>query len=206
MRDVAIGEWLGTLAERTPTPGGGAVAALAAAAAAALIGMVTAYTQGDRWADRQDRMRALGVQAEGWRVSALLLAEEDAQAFAAVGQAYAMPKDSEAQRESRRAAVQQALAGAAGPPTRTAELAGLIVQAAEELVSLGNPNVVSDVGVAAAMAEAALTGARLNIAANAALLTDAAVKAGLSDALATAARDVERARAVSAAVSAALST
>jgi formiminotetrahydrofolate cyclodeaminase len=196
MKDVPIEEWLRTLSDRTPTPGGGAVAALAAATSAALIGMVTSYTQGGKWSDREDRMRELQAEATGWRAAALQLAEADERAFSAVGEAYALPKSNDDEQSTRSAAIQVALAGAAEPPVLTAQLAGRLVGAADELVSAGNPNVLSDVGVAAALAEAALTSAIMNIAINASLLTDPDVKSRLTAELASAEDGVERARAV----------
>jgi methenyltetrahydrofolate cyclohydrolase len=196
MKDVPIEEWLRTLADRTPTPGGGAVAALAAATSAALIGMVTSYTQGGKWSDREDRMRELQAEAAGWRTEALQLAEADERAFAAVGEAYALPKSNDDEQSARSEAIQVALAGAAEPPVLTAQLAGRLVGGADELVSSGNPNVLSDVGVAAALAEAALTSAIMNIAVNASLLTDPEVRGHLTAELTSAENDVERARAV----------
>jgi formiminotetrahydrofolate cyclodeaminase len=196
MKDVAIEEWLQTLAARTPTPGGGAVAALAAASAAALIGMVTSYTTGEQWADREVRMRELHAQADEWRTMAVRLAEEDERAFALVGEAYALPKASDDEKETRRVSVQRALAGAAEPPIRTAQLAGRVVDAADELATSGNPNVLSDVGVASALAEAAITSAMLNIAINASQLTEPEARARLSASLTAASEDVEHARSV----------
>jgi methenyltetrahydrofolate cyclohydrolase len=194
MHDVTIDGWLRTLADRTPTPGGGAVAALAAASAAALIGMVTRYTQGKKWADREARMQELGVAADGWRELALALGRQDEAAFAAVGAAFAMPRSDEGEKEARRAAIQAALIGATDPPIRIAQLASLIVDAAEELITTGNPNVLSDVGVASAMAEAALSSAALNIAINVAGLPEGDLRDGPSRTLFTAAHDAERAR------------
>ena len=57
MLDVRIAEWLDELADRKPTPGGGAVAALCAASSAALLEMVGNYTTGKKWADREEAMR-----------------------------------------------------------------------------------------------------------------------------------------------------
>ncbi len=105
---------------------------------------------------------------------------------------------------SRRRAIQAALIGAAVPPIRTAQLAALIVGAASELVDTANPNVLSDVGVASAMAEAALSSASLNIAINAANISDEHERARLSKALEVAAADVVQARLVTERVMAAV--
>jgi formiminotetrahydrofolate cyclodeaminase len=206
MKDLAIDEWLETLAARQPTPGGGSVAALAAASAAALIGMVSIYTTGTKWADREVRMLELNNQAEGWRIRALELAQQDEVAFAAVGAAYGLPKGTDQEVAARQEAIQVALVGAALPPIRTAELAGDIVEAAEELVDRSNPNVLSDVGVASAMAEAAISSASLNIAINLSQVTDAGERKRLSASLVTATLNSQRAREVTQRVLAAVSS
>ena len=59
----SVEAWLVELADRTPTPGGGGAAGLMAAISAALIGMVTAYTTGEKWQDREPRMRELNKEA-----------------------------------------------------------------------------------------------------------------------------------------------
>jgi formiminotetrahydrofolate cyclodeaminase len=166
--------------------------------------MVSIYTTGGKWVDREPRMLELHALAEQWRIRALALADEDAVAFATVGAAYALPKATGAEGEARQAAIQAALIGAADPPVRTARLAALIIGAASELVEAANPNVLSDVGVASAMAEAALSSASLNIAINASNISDEHERARLSTALAVASADVVQARLVTERVMAAV--
>jgi len=105
-RDQPLGGWLASLASRNPTPGGGAAAALCAATAAGLIGMVTAYTTGPRWADRPERMRQLNDEAARLRTAAVGVADDDAAAFSAVGAAYKLPAETDEQKEVRRASIQ----------------------------------------------------------------------------------------------------
>jgi formiminotetrahydrofolate cyclodeaminase len=206
MKDQAIDEWLQSLAARQPTPGGGSVAALAAASAAALIGMVSIYTTGTKWADREAAMLDLHERAEAWRIHALDLAQEDEVAFAAVGAAYGLPKGTDVEVAARKVAIQAALVGAALPPVRTAQLAGEMIEATEQLVESANPNVLSDVGVASAMAEAAISSAVLNIAINLSQITDAGERDRLSATLADADSNAERARGVTRRVLAAVSS
>ncbi len=206
MKDLAIDEWLQNLAARQPTPGGGSVAALAAASAAALIGMVSIYTTGSKWSDREIRMMDLHEKATGWRRRALELAQEDEVAFAAVGAAYGLPRETDAETAARKGAIQVALIGAALPPVRTAELAGEMIEAAEELVENSNPNVLSDVGVASAMAEAAISSAILNIAINLSQIADGSERERLSASLVAAESNAQRARQVTQRVLAAVST
>jgi formiminotetrahydrofolate cyclodeaminase len=172
-----IGTWLDHLAAREPVPGGGGAAALAAATAAALVSMVAKYTTGERYADVESETTAIDADAERIRASALELMQRDAEAFAAVGAAYALPKDDAAGRKER---IQTALAGAAEPPTRVAQASIEIVELAARLEPIANRNVLSDVGVAASMAAAALESALINIEVNRALITDQSVRDALA--------------------------
>ncbi len=172
MGESSISQWLEALASREPTPGGGAAAALCAATSASLLGMVAQYTTGDKWADRADRMRAVIDEAATVRARAVALADDDAEAFAAVGAAYKLPRQTGEQQDERRVAIQEALIGAAGPPVRTGELAARLVVLAQELADTGNPNVLSDVAVASSTARSALESAIVNIEINRAQIRD----------------------------------
>ena len=203
MFDARMSDWLGQLADRTPAPGGGAVAALCAASAAALLEMVAHYTTGGKWADREEAMKAVVVEVAELRARAAELAQADADAFGAVGAAYALPKGTADEKAARSAAIQDATRGAAEPPVQVGRVATRLVALADGMVEPANPNVLSDVGVAAATARAALSGSITNIVVNAAFLADADAAqslldevAGLEEAMAraddVAARVVER--------------
>jgi len=192
----SVETWLQELADRTPTPGGGGAAALTAAISAALIGMVTAYTTGEKWQDREARMKELNVEPAELRAAALGLVAEDEAAFAAVGAAYRMPRGTDAEKSERAAAIQVALVEAAQPPAGVARVARRLVDIAGELVDSGNPNVVSDVGVASAAAQATLQAAVLNIEINLRQITDPQAGTDLRAEVAAATDSIERAGAV----------
>lgn len=181
MFDARMSDWLGELADRTPAPGGGAVAALCAASAAALLEMVANYTTGKKWADREEAMRDIIGEAAELRARAAQLAVDDAAAFGAVGEAYGLPKATDEEKAARSAAIQRATLAAAEPPVQTGRLAVRLVAIADTMVDPANPNVLSDVGVAAATARAALSGSITNITVNAAFLTDDDAARGLLD-------------------------
>lgn len=189
----SVEAWLVELADRTPTPGGGGAAGLMAAISAALIGMVTAYTTGEKWQDREPRMRELNKEAAELRAAALTLGDEDEVAFAAVGAAYRMPRSNDIERSERMMAIQDALVEAAKPPAGVAQIAKRLVDIAGELVESGNPNLVSDVGVASAAAHAALEAAILNIEINLHQITDAQVGEDLRAEVAAATESTRRA-------------
>ncbi|HEY2688967.1 MAG TPA: cyclodeaminase/cyclohydrolase family protein [Streptosporangiaceae bacterium] len=173
MRDEKIGDYLGQLADRVPAPGGGAAAALHAAVGAALLGMVARYSTGEQFAAHQETISRIITETDELRSIALRLAEADAEAFAAVADAYRMPKSTEADSAARSAALAQALVGAAWPPAQVIGIAGMVVDLAEALATIGNRNVASDVAAAAEAARAAAATARVNVEINLASVTDA---------------------------------
>src|SRR5436190_10080222 len=89
--DEKIGDFLERLAARVPVPGGGAAAALHAAQGAALLGMVARYTTGSQYAQHEAAIGRIIAEVDELRVLALRLADADADAFTAVGNAYQLP-------------------------------------------------------------------------------------------------------------------
>ena len=175
--DQKIGDFLGRLAARVPAPGGGAAAALHAAHGAALLGMVARYTTGQQYARHEEAIGRIITEVNELRVLALRLADADADAFAAVNEAYRLASTSEQERATRDAAIGQALAHAAWPPAQVISVAAMVVDLAEALAAIGNRYLVSDVAAAAESARAAVAIARVNIEINLASITDA--QAGL---------------------------
>lgn len=179
LRDRSIQAFLKALADRVPAPGGGASAALHAAQAAALVAMVARYSDGPKYAAHAAAIRRIRDAADELRGNALDLAEDDAAAFTAVTEAYRLPKATDAEAAERSAAIAAAVLGAARPPAFVVGVAGRVLELAEELLPVGNRNVISDVAAAAEAARAAATTARVNIEINLGGITDAAARADL---------------------------
>lgn len=180
MRDQAISQFLDDLANRIPAPGGGASAALHGAQAAALLSMVARYSDGPKYADHADAIGRVLAESEKLRGSALTLAEQDAMAFTAVTEAYKLPKDTDEAKRARSAAIARALVGAATPPAELIGVAERLVGLAEELLPIGNPNVITDVAAAAEAARAAATTAQVNVEINLAGIKDEQIRAELA--------------------------
>jgi formiminotetrahydrofolate cyclodeaminase len=181
VQDQTIGGYLERLAAREPAPGGGAAAALHAAQGAALLGMVARYTSGEKYAAHADQVTRITIESDELRLRAMELAAADAAAFTAVTDAYRLPKADADQKAARSAAIAAALADAAAPPAAVITVADRIVTLAEELLPVGNPNVVTDVAAAAEAARAAATTARVNVEINLiGLPADAAGRAELT--------------------------
>ena len=99
--------------------------------------------------------------------------DEDIEAYNGFGEASKMPKDTDEQKAERTKAMQAALRRAMEVPMKMVRLCAAQLAVADKLVDIANPNLVSDVGVSAIMAEAGLQGARLNVVINLAYLKDA---------------------------------
>ena len=173
--DMTVGAFSDALAAQTSTPGGGGAAAVAGSYAAALVSMVINFTVGKKkYADVDAELRTVLAQTEALRLELLALADADVDAFTGVAATYGMPKETDAEKEARTAAMQEALKVAAQVPFVTAEKCLAVIELAEPVGSKGNPNVVSDAATAVNLATAALKSAILNVDVNLKLIKDEA--------------------------------
>ena len=169
-KKLSIEEYLGKLAAKLPAPGGGSASALVGATGAALAAMVANFTVGnEKYADVEEDVRRILEEVEERRAALMDLIQADMDAYSEVSAAYKLPKDD----PSRGAAIQKALRVAAGPPNKIVEHCIGVLRLLPELLEKGNPNLVSDVGVAAGFAHAALKCAWLNVEINLAYMDDA---------------------------------
>jgi formiminotetrahydrofolate cyclodeaminase len=97
--------------------------------------------------------------------------------------AYRLPRETSGQQTDRSAAIQAATLRAATVPLEIAATAADVAGLAAQLPGRSNPRVLSDVGVAAACADAAIVSAAINVEVNLAALTEASVRVTLSDRL-----------------------
>lgn len=204
IQDQTVGGYLDRLAARLPAPGGGAAAALHAAQGAALLAMVARYSTGEKYAAHAPAIERITAESDALRSTALDLAAADAAAFSAVTDAYALPRATDEEKSARSAAIAAALKGAARPPADVVGVARGIVTLAEELLPLGNRNVVTDVAAATEAARAAATTARVNVEINLAGIKDPTTRADLTTAIADVDEIATRAAAVTDTVRASL--
>ena len=171
--DVSVTMFLDNLASDSPAPGGGGAAALSGAMAAALVSMVCQLTSGKpRYAEVEAEMRDTLDRAEALRRELQELAEVDVTAFNRLSASYKLPRTTDADIAIRRDAIQTSLRGATGVPLRTARAAAAILPLCPPVAERGNQNAVSDVGVAALLAQAAVRAALLNVDINLRALED----------------------------------
>ena len=157
-------DFVAATASKEPTPGGGAIAALTAATGAALAEMVANLTFGKKgYEEVQTEMKELQGKAEAIRNRMLELFQADADVFNIFMNALALPKETDEEKATRTAAIQQAYKDAAMVPFEIGELAYQIFDLAELASRKGNQNLITDGIIAAINARAAVKAAFLNV-------------------------------------------
>lgn len=175
MIDKPFHELVELLAARTPTPGGGAAAALAAAQGTALLLMVVRFTRGKKaTADRDADLAEVETFLQQHLQRLLPMAERDCASFDHVSAAYALPKETDQQKEVRQRAVEEAMAGAIVVPEELIHVIRDVLAKFEPVATLVGKAIVSDLGSGAELLRAAATCAWWNVRINAAYLTDRA--------------------------------
>jgi len=156
--------FLDELAAGTPTPGGGSAAAYAGAMGAALVAMVAHLTLGKpKYAGVENQMKSILEEVETLRGVLTAAVEADSAAFEAVMAANRLPKDTEERKAARSAAIQGATIEAAEIPFQTARKSLRVMQLAIQTATLGYTYAITDAGTAAALAQAAISGAGYNV-------------------------------------------
>ena len=173
LMEMTLRDILNELSSEKPVPGGGTASALAGAFSAAMVDMVCNLTIGKkRYVKYDDEMKKVREKATKLREEFLLLAEKDAEVFAEVMKAYQMPRETEEEKQVRKAAVQEATKRAALVPMDVLRRCAMLTELSLKIALHGNVNSISDSGVAAVLAHAAARGASLNILINLSTITD----------------------------------
>lgn len=173
LTDLTVTEFADETARESPAPGGGSVSAYMGAMGAALGTMVanlSAHKPGwdERWAEfGQWAQQGMALQQE-----LLHLVDADTEAFNRIMAAFGMPKGTEEEKQLRSAAIQEATLFAAQVPLKTMKVSMKVFPLCRAMAEQGNPNSLSDAGVGALAARAAVWGAGLNVKINASSLKD----------------------------------
>lgn len=168
IKDQTIEAFLDKLASSAATPGGGSAAAIMGAMGAALVSMVCNLTIGKKnYLEVEGDMKSVLGEAESLRTRLTNAIAEDISAFDTLMAAYGLPKETDEQKATRSAAIQTGLKLATDVPLGCARLCAEVIALSHRAAEKGNLNVISDAGVAALAAQAALRSAALNVYINA---------------------------------------
>jgi len=164
LNDLPAPELIERMASGDPIPGGGSAAALAGAMGAGLLRMVVALTSGrPAAAEDEPELTEIAMAAANCQSELLNLVELDAVAYDGVIRARRLPRATDLERDARAVQVAAATREATRAPLQTARLAEQVLSLAERLAPIGSRNAISDAGVGALLAVAALRGAVLNV-------------------------------------------
>jgi len=175
LTSMTLDKFADTLASDAPAPGGGSVAALAGALGASLGAMVANLSCSKKgWESRLSEFSDLAVRGQQLKATLLALVDEDTEAFNAVMAAMRMPKGNDAEIAARKAAVEAANKNAALVPFRTVQKAFSAYEIVSYVAREGNPNAITDAGVAALCIHTAVVGAAFNVRINLGSIADKA--------------------------------
>jgi len=171
--DRPLIDYINDAASNNPTPGGGSVSALVGALGSTMAQMAANFTVGkEKFRDVEDEVQELLGRCKDACSRLLDLMEEDIAAYSIVTGAYRMPRETQEEKEARSAKIQEALTEAMQAPLEVCRQCLYLMQAGRSLAEVANPNLASDVGVAAVFTRAAFQGAKLNVLVNLANIKD----------------------------------
>jgi glutamate formiminotransferase/formiminotetrahydrofolate cyclodeaminase len=170
---MSLSKFSHAAASDSPAPGGGSVAAYVGALGASLGTMVANLSSHKRgWDHRWEEFSDWAVKGKEFYEALLLLVDKDTQAFNQVMEAFQLPRDTHEQTEVRKLAVQSATRRAIDVPFRVMQIAYESMEVIQIMAETGNPNSVTDAGVGALCAAAAVSGGLLNVLVNASGIED----------------------------------
>jgi glutamate formiminotransferase/formiminotetrahydrofolate cyclodeaminase len=160
-------------ASDSPAPGGGSIAAYAGALGIGLATMVANLSSHKKgWDDRWKEFSNWAEKGEQYKSELLKLVDADTAAFNKIMEAFALPKTTTEEKTIRTHAIQQATKYAIEIPFKVMQTAYASMEVIKAMVVDGNPNSVTDAGVGALCARAAVMGAFMNVRINAAGYND----------------------------------
>ena len=171
--DFTCKEFANETASESPAPGGGSVSAYLGALGVSLGTMVanlSSHKPG--WDERWEEFSHWAEKGQALKDELLYLVDEDTASFNKIMDAFSLPKSTDAEKEVRTNAIQEATKYATEVPFRTMQKAYDSMELLKAMTITGNPNSVTDAGVGALCARTAVIGAFLNVKINASGLTD----------------------------------
>jgi len=172
--DSSLLHYVDDLSARLPAPGGGSAAALAAALGSALDSMVLNFTVGnEKCRAVENEAKKYLAKSEQLRKRLIELVQADVAAYGKLAGAYKMPKSTPEEQKKRAEEIQTALKASVQIPGQLIELASEVLNLSRDILPVGNPNLVSDTGVAVSLAWAGMESGLLNVEINLRSIKDA---------------------------------
>jgi glutamate formiminotransferase/formiminotetrahydrofolate cyclodeaminase len=155
-------------ASESPAPGGGSISAYAGVLGASLATMVANLSSHKKgWDDRWQEFSDWAEKGQHYKDELLKLVDLDTVAFNKIMEGFSLPKSNEQEKAVRDKAIQDATKYAIEIPFKVMQMAHGSLEVIKAMAAIGNPNSVTDAGVAALCARTAVLGAFMNVKINA---------------------------------------
>jgi len=166
---MSLTDFADETASESPAPGGGSISAYIGALGASLATMVANLSSHKKgWDSRWKEFSDWADQGQRQKDELMRLVDADTRPFNGIMTAFGMPKGTPEEKAARTAAIQEATRTAIEVPFKVMEVAAGSLPLIRAMAETGNPNSVSDAGVGALCARAAVLGAFMNVRINAA--------------------------------------
>ena len=128
---------------------------------ATMVANLSSHKRG--WDDRWEEFSDWAEKGQKIKEELVKLVDEDTNAFNAIMSAFRLPKGNDEEKAARSQAIQDATKFAIETPLKTMEVSLNSFEIVKAMADIGNPNSVTDAGVGALCARAAVHGAFLNV-------------------------------------------
>lgn len=172
-KELTLEEFSDALASAAPVPGGGGACAYVAALGVALGRMVAALTTGkEKYAETQDELDEIIERLQAKQEEMINGIEDDAQGFLPLAEAFALPRENQAQIQHRQMMIEACLIDAAKTPIELMRKIAPVVYDLERLTEIGSSLAISDAASGIILCRAAADAAMLNVYINTRLMSD----------------------------------
>jgi len=167
-------------ASESPAPGGGSISAYVGSLGASLATMVANLSSHKKgWDSRWEEFSDWAEKGQYYKDELLKLVDLDTTAFNKIMEGFSLPKSTDEEKSARDKAIQDATKYAIEIPFKVMQMAHCSLEVIKAMAGIGNPNSVTDAGVAALCARTAVLGAFMNVKINASGYKDKAYTADI---------------------------
>ncbi len=151
-------------ASESPAPGGGSISAYLGSLGASLATMVANLSSHKKgWDERWEEFSNYAEKGQQLKDELNRMVDLDTKAFNKIMTAFGLPKANDEEKRIRKQAIDDATKFAIEVPFKVMNLAHDSMPLIKSMAEIGNPNSVSDAGVAALCARSAVMGAYMNV-------------------------------------------
>lgn len=165
---MSLSDFADETASESPAPGGGSISAYVGSLGASLAGMVANLSSHKKgWDSRWMEFSDWAEKAQQYKKELLGLVDLDTAAFNKIMESFGLPKSTDEEKAARDQMIQEATRYAIEIPFKVMQAVLNSMEVIKAMVLTGNPNSITDAGVAALCARTAVLGAFMNVKINA---------------------------------------